>query len=366
MKDIIAAQHVVRRKRPSLLSTAARLRNAPVTGQRPFKQPFKLSLPRPRFGRLFARLAAGVRANKYSLLAAAVLAILFFLGGLYAVNGGFIPAPEPPGDNAPQGRFAASAGAAEHSDEIPLDLTQTFAWKEYRVKSGDTVEGIARAFGLSLDAVIASNNIRNVRSGLKAGQTIRIPNMDGIPYTVRRGDSYLKIASSQDVPLEAILDANDIQDDSISPGTVLFIPGARMRSEDLKLALGEMFIYPVQGRYTSAFGWRNDPFTHTRLYHAGMDLAAPTGTSVKASAAGRVSAIGFNNIYGNFVILTHGNGYQTMYGHLSKILVSTGSYAGQGALIGRVGNTGRSTGPHLHFAVFKNGRAINPLEILNK
>jgi murein DD-endopeptidase MepM/ murein hydrolase activator NlpD len=251
-------------------------------------------------------------------------------------------------------------------DDFPLDLMETFSWEDYTVHQGDTVEGISRRFGLSLDAVIASNNIRNVRRGLIAGEKIRIPNMDGIPYTVKRGDSYLKIANSMDVPLEAILDANDIQSEAISPGTVLFIPGAKMKSEDLKEALGELFIYPVQGRITSGFGWRIDPFTKTRLYHAGMDLSSRFGTPVKAAAAGRVSAVGYNAIYGNFVIVTHNGVYQTMYGHLSKILASKGSYVGQGTVVGQVGSTGRSTGPHLHFAVYKNDRAINPLEILNK
>jgi murein DD-endopeptidase MepM/ murein hydrolase activator NlpD len=97
-----------------------------------------------------------------------------------------------------------------------------------------------------------------------------------------------------------------------------------------------------------------------------MDLSSRAGTPVKAAAAGRISAAGYNAIYGNFVIIVHDGVYQTMYGHLSKTLVSRGSYVGQGDVVGLVGSTGRSTGPHLHFAVYKNDRAINPLEILNK
>jgi murein DD-endopeptidase MepM/ murein hydrolase activator NlpD len=215
-----------------------------------------------------------------------------------------------------------------------------------------------------MDAIIAGNGITNVRR-LREGEIIRIPNMNGIPYTVKKGDSLEKISRSMGVPLEAILDANDLQSDTISTGTVLFIPGARMRAEDLKLALGELFIYPVKGRITSRFGWRNDPISGVRRFHAALDMAAPTGTAVKAAMDGRVSAVGVNSTYGNFIILNHGNGYQTLYAHLNTVSVKKDDRVNQGARIGEVGNTGYSTGPHLHFAVYKNGRAVNPLEYLN-
>ncbi|MDR0403098.1 MAG: M23 family metallopeptidase [Treponema sp.] len=383
MNDIIAAQRVRRRKRPSLLSSASDLRVSLLEGQRPASY-------RRETGRSFAESVLSfvtkkrffqkpegaypprdgedgtVRppAKKFPLLVPGLLCVLVLAGFIFL---DFIPDPEPPEDTIPMGRVLVEAAfsAETPGDDFPLDLMETFSWENYTVRQGDTVEGISRRFGLSLDAIIASNNIRNVRRGLIAGEKIRIPNMDGIPYTVKAGDNFNKIAASMDVPLEAVLDANDIQSGAISPGTVLFIPGARMKSEDLRQALGELFIYPVQGRITSAFGWRIDPFTRTRLYHAGMDLSSRAGTPVKAAAAGRVSATGYNAVYGNFVIVTHNGVYQTMYGHLSKILVSRGRYVGQGDIVGQVGSTGRSTGPHLHFAVYKNERAINPLEILN-
>jgi murein DD-endopeptidase MepM/ murein hydrolase activator NlpD len=261
--------------------------------------------------------------------------------------------------------FTTSA-PAEPSGTIPLDLMETFEWRSYRVRRGDTVDKIAANNALSRDAVIAANNFANVRRDLREGQVIRIPNMDGIPYEVRRGDTLLKISSAQGIPLEAILDANDIQSDAISPGTVLFLPGARMRSEDLRMALGELFIYPIRGRLSSPFGWRNDPISGERRYHAAVDLAANTGTVIKAAMDGRVSTVGASPIYGKYIILTHGGGYQTMYAHMNVTSVRQGAYVNQGAKIGEVGSTGYSTGPHLHFAVYKNGRAVNPLEILNR
>jgi murein DD-endopeptidase MepM/ murein hydrolase activator NlpD len=256
------------------------------------------------------------------------------------------------------------SGASPSSEDIPLDLKETFSWLNYTVKRGDSVSKIAAAFGISMDAIIASNGITNVRR-LYQGQTIKIPNMDGIPYTVKAGDSLHKISSSMNVPLEAILDANDVQNENIIPGTVLFIPGAKMRAEDLKLALGELFIYPIRGRLTSPFGWRHDPISGVRRYHAAIDLAAPIGTPVKAAMDGRVSTVGYNGTYGKFIIVNHNNGFQTMYAHLSVTSVTQGSLVNQGTKIGEVGNTGYSTGPHLHFAVFKNGRAVNPRELLS-
>ena len=255
----------------------------------------------------------------------------------------------------------------EAGENVPLDLTETFAWQSYKVKKGDSVSKIAAAFSVSMDAIIASNGIRNARA-LREGEALRIPNMDGIPYAVKSGDSLSKISKSMGVPLEAILDANDIQSDVITAGMSLFIPGARMNKDDLKLALGELFIYPVKGaRVSSPFGWRDDPFgSGARLYHSALDLSVPQGTPVKAAMDGEVlMTTSGDRTYGNFIILGHSGGLKTMYAHLSTVLVRKGERVIQGAKIGTVGSTGLSTGPHLHFGVFKNNRAVNPLDFLN-
>ncbi|WP_223292771.1 M23 family metallopeptidase [Breznakiella homolactica] len=249
-------------------------------------------------------------------------------------------------------------------DAIPLDLMETFSWESYTVQRGDSVSKIAASRSLSMDAVIASNGITNAKR-IQEGQVLRLPNMDGVPYTVKSGDSLSKIASGLGVPLEAVLDANDLDSEIITPGTVLFIPGAKMRTEDLKMALGELFIYPIRGRLTSPYGWRSDPFTGVRRFHAAIDLAAPTGTTIKASMDGRISAVGYNSVYGKYVIVTHSNGYQTLYAHMNATSAVKGDYVTQGSKIGEVGSTGLSTGPHVHFAIYKNGRAVNPLEFLN-
>ncbi|MDR1147385.1 MAG: M23 family metallopeptidase [Spirochaetaceae bacterium] len=248
-------------------------------------------------------------------------------------------------------------------EKLPVPVTETFSWSNYTVKKGDSVSKIAADNSLSLDAIIASNNLHNARL-LREGEILRVPNMDGIPYTIAKGDSYQKIADKMNVAIEAILDANDIQNDDINAGDILFLPGAKMRSDELKMALGELFVYPVRGRLSSSFGWRKDPFTGLRRYHSAVDLAANTGTPVKAAADGRVSSVSYSSVFGNYIIITHSGGFQSMYAHLSSVAVKEGGRVDQNEKIGAVGSTGRSTGPHLHFAIYKNGRAVNPLEYI--
>jgi murein DD-endopeptidase MepM/ murein hydrolase activator NlpD len=248
--------------------------------------------------------------------------------------------------------------------DIPLDMAETFRCGSYVVARGDTVSGIALKFRISMDAVIASNNINNARL-LAEGKVLRIPNMDGIPHTVAKGDSLSGISRTYNVPLEVILDVNDIQSDVIKEGEVFFIPGARMAPDALRLSLGELFIYPVRKSISSYYGWRADPFTGQQTFHQGIDLRGNTGTTVKAAMDGVVSDIGTVANYGNYIIIDHSNGYQTLYAHLSAFSCRLGQRIRQGDKVGEVGSTGRSTGPHLHFAVFKNGRSVNPLDLLS-
>ncbi|MDR2376933.1 MAG: M23 family metallopeptidase [Treponema sp.] len=254
---------------------------------------------------------------------------------------------------------------AGEAEEIPLDLVETFSWKEYKVRKGDTLSEIATAQDLDLGTLIASNGITNARR-LQEGEVLRIPNMDGIPYTVKAGDSLSTISGASSVPLQVILDVNDLESDVINPGMTLFLPGAQMPQEDIRLALGEAFIYPIRGRLTSPYGWRIDPIAGVERFHSAIDLAAPLGTPVKAAMDGRVSRVAVNSVYGNYIILTHQGAYQTMYAHLSAVSIKQGDWVTQNSKIGEVGSTGYSTGNHLHFAVFRNDKPINPLEVLQR
>jgi murein DD-endopeptidase MepM/ murein hydrolase activator NlpD len=252
-------------------------------------------------------------------------------------------------------------------EPIPLKMVEYFAWENYTVKRGDSVSKIATDHGLTYDAVIASNDLTNAHL-LLVGQTLRIPNMNGIPYIIKQGDTLSKISKNWNIPLEVLADVNNIERDLLIPGQNIFLPGARMPTRDLKLALGTLFIHPLKGmgaRQTSAFGWRKDPFTGVQRLHEAIDWAIAVGTPVKAASDGRVAKTGNDPGYGRYVILSHSENFETLYAHLSVISVKDGDRVEQGEKIGEVGNTGRSTGSHLHFALYRNRRAVDPLDFLS-
>ena len=119
--------------------------------------------------------------------------------------------------------------------------------------------------------------------------------------------------------------------------------------------------FPLQHAVvTSDFGMRKSPFTGKSTYHAGIDLAAPTGSPVYACASGTIIEIAYSNIYGNYILLRHDDGRESLYGHLSKVRARLYEKVKSGIVIGYVGSTGLSTGPHLHFEVREQGKAKNP------
>ncbi len=123
---------------------------------------------------------------------------------------------------------------------------------------------------------------------------------------------------------------------------------------------------PIEGWFSHGYGWRKDPFTGKRQFHRGMDIVNHAGTPVHAPADGVVSRATRVADYGKTIDLSHGYGYVTRYGHLSELLVRPGQRVSRGDVIGRVGSTGRSTGPHLHYEVFRDGRRVNPWKYLGQ
>ena len=245
---------------------------------------------------------------------------------------------------------------------------QPVTFQTYKVRQGDTISGITRKFNLNnISTLIAVNDIDNVRQ-LAAGQKLKIPSTDGLFITVQAGDSLAEIASKHNVSMEQLLDINDLEDSVLQIGQRLFIPGAKLDRTALQSAMGELFKMPLTARfrYTSLFGSRRDPITGAKSTHKGVDMACPTGTPILASCSGTVAVAGFSNLYGNYVVIKHANGYQTLYAHMSKTLAKKGQWVSQGTRIGLVGSTGYSTGPHLHFTVYKNGNPIDPLSVVNK
>jgi murein DD-endopeptidase MepM/ murein hydrolase activator NlpD len=132
------------------------------------------------------------------------------------------------------------------------------------------------------------------------------------------------------------------------------------------LAAATPSMWPAYGWLSSTMGFRRDPITGGADYHSGLDIAGQRGQPVFATAAGTVTQIGYQGAYGNLIVIDHGFGLQTRYGHLLKFNVRKGTTVQRGDVIGRVGATGRATGYHLHYEVVANGRLLNPLQLLTQ
>ncbi|HEY9054018.1 MAG TPA: M23 family metallopeptidase [Rectinemataceae bacterium] len=233
----------------------------------------------------------------------------------------------------------------------------------YSVRSGDSLDKIAKRFGLRQDTIISANSLQKA-SSLRSGLQLRIPNMDGISHKVRKGESLSAISRSYGVEVTRIVDANDLASGTITAGQTLFIPNARLSSATLREFYGERFVWPARGRISSPYGYRANPFTGLRTFHSAIDIVMSPGTKVKATSDGTVADTGYNSVFGNYVILRHSSGYQSLYAHLSSIGVHEGAAVSQGSVVGLSGNTGQSTGPHLHFSLFKSGQALDPLKYI--
>jgi murein DD-endopeptidase MepM/ murein hydrolase activator NlpD len=162
-----------------------------------------------------------------------------------------------------------------------------------------------------------------------------------------------------DQELEAIRSRTSILDQSLEQLDEAF-------RERLRLLSSTPSIMPVQGWFSHGFGWRKDPMTGKRQFHRGIDIVADAGTPIRAPADGVITRTARVSDYGKMVDMSHGFGYSTRYGHMSEILVRTGQRVRRGDVIGRVGSTGRSTGPHLHYEVFRDGRRVNPWKYLGQ
>lgn len=257
---------------------------------------------------------------------------------------------------------------SDFQTDISKILSEPVTFQTYTVKNGDTISGITRKFGLkNISTIIGINEIENVRL-ITSGTKLKIPSVDGLIYTVQSGNTLQGLSVKYNVSVEELLDVNELESADLKIGQKLFIPGARMTSDALLNALGELFKMPIYAkfRYSSMFGPRLDPITGAKSSHTGVDMACPQGTPIYSSSMGTVAFVGYSNIFGNYVIVNHANGYQTLYGHMSQILAKKGQKVSNDTKIGLVGSTGYSTGPHLHFTIYKNGRLVDPMTVLKK
>lgn len=246
------------------------------------------------------------------------------------------------------------------------------------VASGETLGGIAAKYGTDTETIKSLNSISDERS-LRVGQQLKVMTAKGVVHKISVGDTLWDIARAYQVAATAIYDANPgLKGSALKLGKEIIIPGAKPlvvrqtatsrgssrttstsdKSTGSSASSSSGFRWPVSGHITSGFGQRWGKL------HAGLDIGVPSATAVKAAAAGTVMYAGWALGYGYLVEIKHSGGYETRYGHNSKILVKVGQEVEKGQTVSLSGSTGFSTGPHVHFEVRKNGTPISPLTVL--
>jgi murein DD-endopeptidase MepM/ murein hydrolase activator NlpD len=261
------------------------------------------------------------------------------------------------------GAATAAVSAGQNAPDSLVEAQAGVRYERYQVGAGDTLTALADRFGITLDTIISFNDLKRERD-LKPGRELIIPDQSGIRYTVRRGDNLSRIAARHGMSLSTLLDINEVESSLITPGQSLLIPGAGLSENARNRVLGQLFVRPARGRDSSGYGYRNDPFTGLRKFHNGIDIANQRGTPIVAAMSGTVATAGYNGNYGRYLILRHADGFQTLYAHLNKVLVTAGARVRQGQQVGEMGNTGYSSADHLHFSIFLNGAHVNPTEHL--
>lgn len=240
----------------------------------------------------------------------------------------------------------------------------------YKVKRRENLWTIAKKYGYSVHTIIGCNPQMKTYN-VNEGQKLLIPNVGGTLHPVQPEDTIKTISEKYGVEESVLKNTNFALNGDLRQEFFVFVPGKRplvnLLNEKMqqKYALRELFVSPLAGRITSAFGKRRHPVTGKASRHGGIDIAVKEGSWVGAAASGVVTVASYDvGHYGVAVFIDHQNGYITHYGHLSKILVRVGQRVKQGQLIARSGSTGRSTGPHLHFTVKRNGVNVDPLQFL--
>lgn len=239
----------------------------------------------------------------------------------------------------------------------------------YKVKMRDNLWKIARKKRFSVHTLIAFNPQLKTYD-LSINQIILIPSRSGTLHKIQSGDTWELVGKRYEISPDTVRKTNEWVE-KLVPGELLFIPDRRpdidLMNEDMKekYELRALFVSPLGGRLSSSFGKRRHPVTGQRSFHGGIDIAVKEGTWVGAAADGVVTLAGSDiGHYGKAVFIRHENGYETHYGHLSKIYVRAGQKVKARKLIARSGSTGRVTGPHLHFTIKRNGQAKDPLKFI--
>lgn len=230
----------------------------------------------------------------------------------------------------------------------------------YEVKQDETIEDIANLYNINKNTIIWANDLQNKK--IKQGQILLILPVDGIRHIVKKGDTIKNLSKKYKIDISEIIDYNNIKDDTnLAIGEEIIIPNAT--TDYISTTQTKTVINKTKNKITSGYFIR--PMIggiKTQGIHGknAIDIGAPIGTPVRSSAGGTVLVArgdGYNGGYGGLIIIKHNNGTQTLYAHLDSVSVTDGQIVEQGQNIGLSGNTGKSTGPHLHFEI---RGAVNP------
>ena len=277
--------------------------------------------------------------------------------------------------NLPSDYLDTQAALAQTSLYVPQTVQTNIRGEvvEYIVKKGETLSIIAKKFGVSLDTIIWANHLRSPKD-VRAGQRLRIPPITGVVHRVRRGETVYSLAKKYRTDAQKIVDfpfntfAND-ETFALKVGQTIVIPDGIMpnakpppqyyAARRWPVVAGKrthsQFIWPTSGVITQGYSW----------YHRAIDIADPAAPDILAAAAGVVERVIYSHYgYGHHVVVNHGNGYRTLYAHMTRIYVKVGQKVNQGQPIGRMGSTGHSTGTHLHFEIRRGNVRLNPLTFL--
>lgn len=254
-------------------------------------------------------------------------------------------------ESGPLGTLADIADGEPTSDQISI----------YTVRKGDNISGIAKMFGVSSNTIVWANDLKGA---IAPGQNLVILPVSGVRYTVKTGDTLEKVADKFKANAEEIADFNGLTAVSkLAIGDSIIIPDGEIVPPPVKKPVTptktpvKTTVYAVGGPLIPGYYAR--PLVGGRKTQAlhgynGVDIATPIGSTITAAAEGKVIISkmgGYNAGYGNYIVIAHPNGTQTLYGHLSQTVAQVGAQVERGQTIGLSGNTGKSTGPHLHFEV---------------
>jgi len=250
---------------------------------------------------------------------------------------------------------------------------------DYKIEQGDSLGGIAYRYGISVNTLLWENNL-TLKSILKLGGILKILPTTGVAHTIKKGDTLKKIASTYKATVEEIIEFNGLEEDgsNLKIGEKIIIPNGIKQVIQSSSGLYATTARPssgikppasAQSPSTKGFVWPSAAKYITQYYswlHHGLDIAGPKNSATYAAKAGvvEVAQCGWNSGYGCYIIINHGGGVKTLYGHHNELLVKVGDTVSAGQTLGLMGNTGKVrgvTGIHLHFEIMINGVKKNPL-----